>query len=350
MRKLPVLVLASVVGFSGTAASLASAAPPKPKPKPPVAQPQPRGDVDPDAAPKAPRTTAASTNEGPPPVPGKPSDLAEQAKKLYLAEKWSDAAMALFDVAANKAGDDAGNKQIAQFNFAKALYNLKYYQGAYAIFSAISEKSNHIKYQETLYWLAKLASELPEPADVIERVGHYDPSAIEKFNNNDQHEIYWQLNYLLGRFKYRQTQYNEALALFSKVDRRSKYYVHAQFFSGVSNVQLRQSKPAVQSFQRILGAIEEGVEGVEDESRMRDLAYLSMARTFYSASVKLDDNTNQPFVDQTRLSAAVKYWTKVDQARAGLTSWRVTTPTRSGTSTPSSPPTSPTPTIRRRTS
>ena len=45
---------------------------------------------------------------------------------------------------------------------------------------------------------------------------------------------------------------------------------------------------------------------------MRDLAYLSMARTFYSASIKLDEQTNAPTVDQTRLSAAVKYWNKVD--------------------------------------
>ena len=77
-------------------------------------------------------------------------------------------------------------------------------------------------------------------------------------------------------------------------------------------MQLRQSKPAVQSFQKILGAIEEGDVEVEDEARMRDLAYLSMARTFYSASIKLDDQTNAPTVDQTRLSAAVKYWNKVD--------------------------------------
>jgi hypothetical protein len=70
--------------------------------------------------------------------------------------------------------------------------------------------------------------------------------------------------------------------------------------------------PAVQSFQRIVGAIEEGVE-VEDEARMRDLAYLSMARTYYSASIRLDEN-GQPTIDSTKLSAAVKYWNRVDVA------------------------------------
>jgi tetratricopeptide (TPR) repeat protein len=94
---------------------------------------------------------------------------------------------------------------------------------------------------------------LPEPADIIERVGKYSEEHVAKFNNNEQRELYWQLNYLLGRYRYRNGSYPEALALFDKVNRKSKYYVEAQFFAGISNVQMRRSSPAVQSFQRILG-------------------------------------------------------------------------------------------------
>jgi hypothetical protein len=262
------------------------------------------------AKPKAARVV----DNSPPPTAGTPSEAASQAKHLYESEKWWDAAKALFRVYSGETGDDEGNKQIAQFNLAKALYKLKFYQGAYAIFSEIADRPNHLKYNETLLWLAKLATDLPEPADIIERVGKYNEEHVSKFNNNEQQDLFWQLNYLLGRYKYRNGQYPEALALFDRVNRQSKYYVQAQFFGGVSNVQLRQSKPAVEAFQRILGAIEEGDVEVEDEARMRDLAYLSMARTFYSASVKLDENTNQPTIDSTRLSAAVKYWNKVDIA------------------------------------
>jgi len=60
-------------------------------------------------------------------------------------------------------------------------------------------------------------------------------------------------------------------------------------------------------------AFDEGVEGVEDESRMRDLAFLSMARTYYSASIRLDEN-GVPKIDGQKLSAAVKYWNRVDVA------------------------------------
>jgi hypothetical protein len=71
--------------------------------------------------------------------------------------------------------------------------------------------------------------------------------------------------------------------------------------------------PAIKSFQRVEKAVDEGAEGVEDEGRMRDLAYLSMARTYYSSSIKLDAETNAPSVNSEKLSAAVKYWNQVDE-------------------------------------
>ena len=284
----------------------------KPKKAAPVAQPAP---VDMDADQPAPKPSAKKGSDtGATASAGAPSAVAQQAKRLYDTEKYWDAAKAFYRVETGETGDDEGNRQIAQFDLAKTLYKLKFFQASYSIFSEIADKPNHLKYNETLLWLAKLATDLPEPADIIERVGKYNEEHVAKFDNNEQQELYWQLNYLLGRYRYRNGKYPEALALFEKVNRKSKYYVEAQFFGGISNVQMRRSSPAVQSFQRILGAIEDGDVPAEDEARFRDLAYLSMARTFYSASIKVDENTNQPAVDQTRLSAAVKYWNKVDVA------------------------------------
>ncbi|HTB78151.1 MAG TPA: hypothetical protein VK762_33130, partial [Polyangiaceae bacterium] len=299
-----VSALATVIGLTGASAHAQTH---KKKPAVPAAAAQPAQpapvDMDADSAAPAPADTPAAAPAGkkkpakvvdnsPPATAGQPTEAAAQAKRLYDREKWWDAAKALYRVSTGETGDDEGNKQIAQFNLAKALYKLKFYQGAYSIFSEIADRPNHLKYNETLLWLAKLATDLPEPADIIERVGKYNEEHVAKFNNKEQQEIYWQLNYLLGRYRYRNGQFPEGLALLDKVDRRSKYYVQAQFFGGVTNVQMRQSKPAVEAFQRILGAIEEGDVEVEDEARMRDLAYLSMARTFYSASVTVDETTN----------------------------------------------------------
>ncbi len=305
-----------------TFASHAEAQRRKPKPKPPVTQPTTTtkpadielDDPQPAAKPgQKPTAAVASSDNSPPPAAGQMTEQAAQAKRLFDGEKWADASLALYRVYKGETGDDEGNKQLAQYHLAIALYRLKFYQAAYGIFSEIADKPNHLKFKETLLWLSKLATDLPEPADIVERVGKYSDGDIAKFDNPNQRDLYWQLNYLLGRYKYRNRQYEEALRLFGKVARESKYYVKGQFFSGISNVQLRKSVPAVQSFQKIVGAIDEGAEGVEDESRMRDLAFLSQARTYYSASIRLDEN-NTPTIDGQKLSAAVKYWNKVDVA------------------------------------
>jgi len=247
-------------------------------------------------------------------VAGQMTEAAASAKQLFDKEKWSDAAQALHRVVNGETGDDPGNKQLAEYFLAISLYRLKFYQASYAIFSVVADNPNHVKFKETLLWLAKLATQLPEPADIIERVGKYNDEQVARFDNDQQRDLYWQLNYMLGRYKYRNRQFEEGIRLFQKVDRRSEYYVKAQFFTGISYVQVRKSIPAVQAFQRIQKALDEGVEGVEDESRLRDLASLSMARTYYSSSIKTDAETNQPTVDSTKLSAAVKYWNQVDVA------------------------------------
>jgi tetratricopeptide (TPR) repeat protein len=251
---------------------------------------------------------------GDPVVAGQMTEDAAAAKRLFDQQKWADASLAFYRVVAGETGDDPGNQQLAQYYLAISLYRMKLYQASYALFSLISESKNHLKFRETLLWLAKLATQLPEPADIIERVGKYSDDEIARFNNGQQRELFYQLNYMLGRYRYRNRQYEDAIRLFNKVTDSSPYFVQAQFFQGISYVQLRKSVPAVNSFQRVINALDKGVKGVEDEDRMHDLALMSMARTYYSASVKVDDETNQSSIDAKKLSAAVKYWNSVDEA------------------------------------
>jgi tetratricopeptide (TPR) repeat protein len=246
-------------------------------------------------------------------VPGQMTETAAHGKRLFDAERWAEASLVLKRVADGDSADDKGNQQLAQYHLAIALYRLQFFQASYAIFSSIVENPSHFRFDETLLWLSRLATQLPEPADVIERVGKYGPEQIGRFDNPHQRELYWQLNYLLGRYKYRNRDYEGAIRLFERVSRKSRYHVQSQFFSGISSVQLRRSVPAVRAFQRVIDAIEEGAADVTDEARMRDLAHLSMARTYYSAAIRLDAE-NRPSVDPRRLSAAVKYWNRVDVA------------------------------------
>ncbi len=269
-------------------------------------------DEDDDDDGKAKKDGEEDVDEGPV-TAGQMTEEAAQAKRLFDKEKWAQAALLLKAVVAGETADDAGNKQIAEYNLAISLYRLQFFQASYDIFRRIAKRPNHLKFKGTLLWLAKLATQLPEPANIIDSVGKYSRSQIGVFNNGDQRELFWQLNYMLGRFKYGERKFEQAIQLFESVGRDSPYFVKGQFFMGISYVQLRKSVPAIRAFQRIIDAVDEGVEGVEEEGRMRDLANLSMARTFYSASIRLDQN-NIPTIDEKKLSAAVKFWNLVDVA------------------------------------
>jgi hypothetical protein len=279
---------------------------------PGVASAQDVIDLDDDDAEKKVEAQAA---EQAPVVAGQMTEEAASAKRLFDKQRWAEAAGALHRVVSGESGDDPGNQQNAQYWMAISLYHLKFYQASYAQFAQIAQNKNHLKHGQTLLWLAKLATQLPEPAGIIDSVGRYTGEDLARFNNPQQRDLYFQLNYLLGRYKYEHDKaYEEAIRLFGRVSPQSKHFVHAQFFSGVSYVQLRKSVPAVKAFQRIETALDEGVRGVEDESRMRDLAYLSQARTYYSSAIKLNAETNAPTVNEEKLSAAVKYWDQIDVA------------------------------------
>ncbi len=308
-----VVAAALFVGAPGGEALAQPRAAPQSTPKraPPDRTPAPVQDLDDEAEREKPNTK--KRDNGPPPEPGRPSEDFAQAKRLFdSSSKWGEAAVALKRVVAGETEDDEGNRQLAQYELAIALFNMGLYQASYAIFSEISAKPNHIKFKETLLWLARLATQLPEPADIVERVGQYDRSELDRLKNPQQYPLYWQLNYLLGRYKYRARSYDEAIELFKEVDKKSPYYVQAKFFEGITYVQKRESVPAVKSFQSIVDALP-SAEGVDDKDRMRDLAHLSMARTYYSASVRLDES-GVPKIDPKKLSAAVKYWNRVDVA------------------------------------
>ncbi len=246
------------------------------------------------------------------PTAGNMTEEAAQAKRLFDKAQWEDAALALKRVTSGETGDDDGNKQIAEYHLAIALFNLKFFQASYSKFSDISGNPNHLKFNETLLWLAKLATQLPEPADIVERVGKYSEDDLKIFDNPNQQPLYWQLCYLLGKYRYKSRSYDEAINLFKLVNKKSPYYVQAQFFQGITHVQKRESVPAVKAFQNIIDTLPDA-EGVDDKSRMQDLAHLSMARTYYSASVRLDES-GIPKIDPKKLSAAVKYWNRVDVA------------------------------------
>jgi len=246
-------------------------------------------------------------------VAGDPTEGMARAKKAFDEKRWAQAAQGMYDVVSGTTGDDPGNKQLAEFYLAQSLYYLKFFQGSFDGFAKIAGNPQHLKFNETLLWIAKLSIEMPPAADFISHVGKFSEETLSRFDNATQKEVFWKLNYFLGRYKYKEGAYEDAIKFFQRVDSRADDYVNAQFFTGVSYIRLKKAVAAVKSFQRVVTAVDEGAK-VEDAGRMRDLARLSMARTMYSASIQLDPETNVPEVKGDHLSAAVKYWNEVNES------------------------------------
>jgi hypothetical protein len=143
------------------------------------------------------------------------------------------------------------DRQIAQYDLAVGLYEMGMLQASYGVFAEIADKPTHVRFEATLPWLARLAMKLPEPADVAERIGKYTPQMIARFDAPATQGIYWRLSFMLGSYKYRNRQYDEAIALFGKVAPSSRLYDKAQFMIGISQVQLHRAAPAIVAFRGV---------------------------------------------------------------------------------------------------
>jgi tetratricopeptide (TPR) repeat protein len=139
------------------------------------------------------------------------------------------------------------DREIAQFELALSLRKLGFGQAAYVQLARIARAPLHARHEEALPWLAVLALELGEAADVEESVGQYGERAIDAIADDATR---WTLDYLLARYAYRNHRYDDALRLFAKVDRRSHLWARAQIQSGLAHIAMRRTTPALQSFHR----------------------------------------------------------------------------------------------------
>jgi len=139
------------------------------------------------------------------------------------------------------------DREIAQFDLAMSLHQLGFKQAAYVELARIARTPAHARHAETLPWLAVLALELGEAADVEESVGQYGEPAIDAVADDATR---WTLDYLLARWAYRNHRYDDALRLFAKVDRRSHLYARVQIQSGLAHIAMRRTTPALQAFDR----------------------------------------------------------------------------------------------------
>jgi tetratricopeptide (TPR) repeat protein len=229
---LPASLPAWALALSLALPTAAQAGPPPPPP--PGGTPAPS--AGPPAPPPAPPATAAPA--------GSPMAQGEAA---YKAEDYEGAAIQFHNIAS---GEIPGDVPRAQFWLGKALYKLGFFSASLSVFDEIVQAGpSHPFHKLTLPWLASLSRELPEGAEVLQKVGTYKPTDLE---SEEFDEVRDELYYLLGRFYYQKGDLAQGIALLDQVPEKSDYYIPAQFFLGVAYTRDWKGEPAVEAFKEVL--------------------------------------------------------------------------------------------------
>lgn len=229
----------SAIGLALFSAPVLAAGPPPPPP--------PGGAPPPPAAPTTTPPPAAPT-AAPPPAPNAPAGGPNaQGEASYKGEDYEAAAIQFFKI---YSGEIPGDQPRAQFWLGKTLYKLKFYSASLSIYDEIVQAGPaHPFHKLTLPWLASLARELPEGAEVLQKIGRYKPTDLEDEAFDDVRD---ELYYLLGRFYYEKGDLPQGIALLDQVPNASDYYIPAQFFLGVAQTRAFQGEPAVAAFKNVL--------------------------------------------------------------------------------------------------
>jgi tetratricopeptide (TPR) repeat protein len=252
-----------------------------------------------------------------------PSKTLERAIKLYEKGDYYSASIEFYKVVNGETDDRRPNKQRAEFFIGKTLYQMGYYAASLAYFDRIVQAGNDHRYHgATLKWLAALSRVLPETSGILDRIGSYDPSALdEPIMESVRDELY----YLLGRHFYRQGDFDQAVNLFQTVSRQSPFYIKAKFFEGVTYVRQLKGKPATDAFKSILVIGEEQPKYYtqDDIATYVELANLQMARIFYSTqqydlSIKYYERLDQGSPDwlDSLFEASWAYFMKTNNSKA----------------------------------
>lgn len=158
------------------------------------------------------------------PSAGQMTEEAAQAKRLFDREKWDDAALQLERVANGDTGDDEGNKQIAAYQRAVALFHGGRVGESVTAFLAIAGRPAHLKHVETVLWLMKLSESAPV---AVRGMAYYDAASAARFDNAQQHEVYEGVLFLLGRERFERGAKSEARDLFGRIESASRWYALA---------------------------------------------------------------------------------------------------------------------------
>ncbi|WP_428267478.1 tetratricopeptide repeat protein [Haliangium sp.] len=252
-----------------------------------------------------------------------PSQLLARATELYDQGDYYPASIEFKKVLDGQSQDTQANRQRAEFFLGKTLYQLQFYSGALAYFDRIAAAGpSHRYHSASLKWMAALSRVLPETSGILEKIGAYDAAELEQPVLDDVRD---ELYYLLGRHFYLRGEFDQAVALYNRVNRQSPFFLRAKFFEGVTYVRKYEGAPAIEAFKEILVIGEEKPTYFDpvEVAKFVELANLQMARVFYSTqqydtSIKYYEKLTQSSPDwlDSLFEASWAYFMRTNNSKA----------------------------------
>jgi tetratricopeptide (TPR) repeat protein len=283
------------------------------------------------AAPPSP-VTSSSHPRGPSPAPssgGATSAVHEQgdydvaaapglkgALDLYQRKDLEGAAIAFYAALESPAGRTKPELSVAQFFLAKALERRGLRASSLGFFDAISREPSHAFFHRAVFWLARLADEMPDDELALKAIGRYSSSDIGRNAPAQPDALTASARYYIGRAYYNRGDFGRAITALRAVPEGSRWALHARFFEGMSQIRDGDADASIRSFRAAAlgagGAVAAGVPEAE-AARLHDLAWLALARTYYS-SARGDDPDDASLAGSDRLRLALDAYERVTSA------------------------------------
>ncbi len=217
----------------------------------------------------------------------------------YNSGHYESAAAEFYHVV--EAGQDAVNRQKAEYYLAQSFYKMKLYQPAFQYYGLIVKQgARHRYYFKAIAGLVNVAEALHDGAIIPSVLNRSYGSDFERLPEKTLNKV----NYLVGMLSYRANKIDEAQEFLSAVPKKSSYFARARYLYGLSLVQ-KSPKDAIKLFKEVM-ALPVDPAKYYDIDNVRELTRLALARTYYGMG--LYDNSVTWFESVPRFS---NYW---DQA------------------------------------
>lgn len=243
--------------------------------------------------------------------PAPPSDVLRRALDHYDTERFAQAAVMLQQVVEGATEDAEPGRRQAQFFLAKALVHLGFDHAALTLFDEITREGRaHPYFVQSLPWLGRLLQRMPHAGAAIDVAGRFAESDLGQAGSALDAGTRARLQFALGEYAYREGELDRAVARFAAVDKSSSLRLRARFMQGVAHVRARRAQPAIRAFRDVVRLVDAGqTNGAEEAERMRQLAWLSLGRVYYTAAHGVRDDKRQGAL----IGNAVHAWQQVDE-------------------------------------